>query len=198
MIDHVFIDLINAMQHSMESAMLEQLPDQEHLLSDFFLGDMHYENSYALPGEITPPNLRVDINLEWPVWTQSIYRSWTTGESELESLEMDMELVIRAINMASPAPIDLVLSALDERSTPLMNFILERSSVVLSENILGTAPANEFELEVAFEGTVLIEESALTSKETLASLLANLGQWAASLLVRLSDQPLRYLPFTSE
>ena len=198
MIDHVFIDLINAMHHSLESAMLEQLPNQEHLLTDLFLGDIHYENSYALPGEIMPANLRVDINLEWPVWSQSIYRSWTVGESEPESLEMGMELVIRVVNMSSPAPTKAVLTALDERSSPQMGFLLERSSVVSSESLLAEDFENEFELEVSFEGAVLVEESSLNSKDDLDSLMAPLGPWIASMLVRLSDQPLKYFPNTPE
>ncbi len=198
MIDHVFIDLINAMHRSLESAMLEQLPNQEHLLTDLILGDINYENSYALPGEIMPPNLRVDINLEWPVWSQSIYRSWTVGESEPESLEMGMELVIRVVNMSSPAPTKAVLTALDERSSPQMGFLLERSSVVSSESLLAEDFENEFELEVSFEGAVLVEESSLNSKDDLDNLMAPLGPWIASMLVRLSDQPIKYFPNTPE
>ena len=198
MIDHVFIDLISAMHESLESAMIEQLPNQEHLLQDLFLGDMHYENSYALPGEIRPPNLRVDINLEWPVWSQSIYRSWIIGESEPESLETGIELVVRVVNMIEPAPIGAVLSALDERSSPLIEFLLERSSVIASENLLDEGLNNMFELEVGFEGSILIEESVLSAKEEMVSLMAPLGPWIASMLVRLSDQPIKYFPNASE
>ncbi len=198
MIDHVFNDLINAMHQSFESAMLEQLPNQEHLLLDILLGDTHYENSYALPGEVNPPNLRVDINLEWPVWSQSIYRSWILGESDPESLEVSVELMIRAVNMTEPAPVMALMSSLDERTSPAFGFLLERSSVVSSESNLSGEAENEFELEVGFEGSLVLEESSLTAKEDLSNLLAPLGPWIASMLVRLSDQPIKYFPHDSE
>ncbi|MDA8080973.1 MAG: hypothetical protein M0Z96_05100 [Actinomycetota bacterium] len=194
MIDHVFNDLINAMHQSLESAMLEQLPNQEHLLLDVLLGDIHYENSYALPGEVNPPNLRVDINLEWPVWSQSIYRSWLLGESDPESLEVDVELVIRAVNMTEPAPTADLLSSLDERTSPIFAFLLERSSVVSSQSNLGGGVENEFELEIGFDGSLILEENSITAKEELRNLLAPLGPWIASMLVRLSDQPIKYFP----
>ena len=174
--------------------MLEQLPNQEHLLLDLLLGDIHYENSYALPGEVNPPNLRVDINLEWPVWSQSIYRSWMLGESDPESLEVDVELVIRAVNMTEPAPTAVLLSSLDERTSPIFAFLLERSSVVSSESNLGGGVENEFELEIGFDGSLVLEESSITAKDELRSLLAPLGPWIASMLVRLSDQPIKYFP----
>lgn len=182
------------MHQSFDSAMLEQLPNQEHLLLDLFLGDIHYENSYALPGEVNPSNLRVDINLEWPVWSQSIYRSWLIGASEPESLEVGIELVIRAVSMAAPAPTGSVLGTLDERSSPALAFLLERSSVVTSENTLGEDFPNEFELEVGFDGSLVLEESALTEKDELTNIMAPLGPWIASMLVRLSDQPLHFFP----
>ncbi len=194
MIDHVFDDLIDAMHQSFDSAMLEQLPNQEHLLLDFFIGDIHYENSYALPGEVNPSNLRVDINLEWPVWSQSIYRSWLIGASEPEPLEVGIELVIRAVNMTAPAQTGTVLTALDERSSPSLAFLLERSSVVTSENSSGEDLRSEFELEVGFDGNLVLEETALTEKDELANIMAPLGPWIASMLVRLSDQPLDFFP----
>lgn len=198
MIDHVFDDLIRAMQQSLESAMLESLPNQEHLLLDLFLGDIHYENSYALPGEVNPSNMRVDINLEWPVWSQSIYRSWMIGASEPESLEVGMEMVIRAVNMMEPAHTTSVLAALDERSSQALGFTLERSSAINSESALGEEMAPEFELEIGFDGSLVLEESTLTEKGELTDLMGPLGPWIASMLVRLSDQHLKFFPDSSE
>lgn len=197
MIDHVLIDVINAMQQSLEAAMLEPLPNQEHFLLDIFLGDIHYDNSYALPGEINPTNLRVDVSLEWPVWSQSIYRSWSIGEGEPDSLEVGIELVIRAVSMISPVPKETIVASLDQRSSPQLSFLLERSSVISSENSIEGSDANEYELEISYDGSLVLEEATLTSSDEISNTLAPLGPWIASMLVRLSDQPIKFFPDNS-
>lgn len=194
MIDHVFIDLIDAIKQSLETSMLERWPAEEHMLLDLWLGDMHFESSYSLPGEASPANIRVDLNLEWPVWSQSIYRSWLLGESDSETLEVGIELAIRVAGLIEPAPADELMKVIDERSPSQLGLLLERSSVVTSQSKLGDDIRSEFELEISFDGTLILEESSLSDKEELTSVVRQLGPWLASMLVRVSDQPLRFFP----
>lgn len=194
MIDHVFNHLINALQQSLETSMLEQLPNEEHMLLDLFLGDMHFECSYALPGEVNPSNIRVDITMEWPVWSQSVYRSWLLGESDPESIEVGLELSVRAISLSEPAPLEKILAALDDRSPSSFEVLLERSSIITSNSKLGEDLGDEFEVEIGFDGSIVIEETSLLNPSEIDELLAPLGPWIASLLVRVSDQPLLFFP----
>ena len=192
MIENVFLDVINAAQKSLETSMLEQLPNEQHVMLDLFIGDMRFESSYALPGELNPANVRVDVDFDWPVWSQSVYRSWQLGESDPDLMEVGIEITIRAVCLSEPAPIKDIVTILDQSSPTTLAFALERSSVSTSENILVDGDGNEFELELAYDGTLVIEGPMMKSE--LEEVLAPLGPWLASMLVRLTDQPLKFLP----
>lgn len=194
MIDHVFTNLITALQQSLETSMLEPLPNEEHMLLDVFLGDIRFESSYALPGETEPANIRVDISLEWLVWSQGIYRSWLSGEGEADTIEVGIEITIRATCLMEPPNMTEIGAVLDESSPTSLQILLERSSLVKSESVLGSEFGNEFEIEVAYDGAMVLDETALQNPLEMTHQFDPLGPWLASMLVRLSDQPLKFYP----
>lgn len=194
MIDHVFINLVNAIQQSLETSMLEPLPNEDHLLLDVYLGDMHFESAYTLPGETYPANVRADIALEWPVWSQSSYRSLLQGESEGEAPEVGLEITLRALGLSSPASIEDLIKSLDERSPEDAQFLLERSQIIASQNIFSSDSLTEYEIEITYDGSISLDEDTIQNKEELSVLISSLGPWLASILVRFSDQPMKFFP----
>lgn len=198
MIDNVFLDLIDALKQSLETSMLEQLPNEEHLLLDVFVGDMNFQASYSLPGEINPSNLRVDLDLEWPVWNQSIYKSWSLGESEPEPMELVIEISIRAVGLSEPADMTMVLPNLEKSSPQIVTIPVELTSTATSQTFLGDDLGSEFELEINYDGSLIIEDFDSTRRIIFEQTFQSLGPWLASMLVRLSDLPLKFLPSNFE
>jgi hypothetical protein len=49
-------------------------------------------------------------------------------------------------------------------------------------------------VETTYEGTLRLDEAALEDPSTLAAPLGELARWVASVLVRLADLDLRYVP----
>ena len=96
MLDHVFTDAIGALRDALERALLERQAFEERFQSDILLGDLTWETSYGLPGEGSPPRVRVDITLDWPTWAQTAYRSWYIGDDMDEGPRIEIEIVLGA------------------------------------------------------------------------------------------------------
>lgn len=198
MIDNVFFDLIDALKQSLETSMLEQLPNEEHIMLDVFVGDMHFQASYCLPGEIIPSNLRVDMDLEWPVWNQSIYKSWALGESEPEPMELGIEISVRAVGLSEPADMSKILSELEKSSPQSVSIPIDLSSTVTSQTTLGDDLGIEYELEINYDGSLILEEFSFMRRIEFEETFKQVGPWLASILVKLSDLPLKFLPSNLE
>lgn len=198
MIDNVFLDLIDALKQSLETSMLEQLPNEEHIMLDVFVGDMHFQASYSLPGEINPSNLRVDVDLEWPVWNQSIYKSWALGESEPEPMELGIEISVRAVGLSEPADMSKILPELEKSSPQSVSIPIDLSSTVTSQTTLGDDLGIEYELEINYDGSMILEEFSFMRRIEFEDTFKHVGPWLASILVRLSDLPLKFLPTNFE
>jgi hypothetical protein len=192
MFDHVLLGIIQAVRRSFERALLERLSLEERFLFDVFLGDLSWETSYSLPGEGSPPRVRADLSLDWPTWSQSSWRSWSIGEPPEDPPEVVVELVMRVQRLRETPPIPEVLSSLPLQGPELGTAVLERSNPtveqVLSEN------ETEWALEVAYEGSWVLDDAILEHPDQLDQTVEPLGRWVASTLVRLGDLNLEFYP----
>ncbi len=193
MIDHILLDLIGAIRDAFEGALLEQQAVEERFQVDVFLGDLSFETSYSLPGERSPARVRADLTLDWPTWSQSAYRSWSIGEPPAEPPELIIELAFRMQRLAETPETQRVLAVLDEEGPELGPERLERTAPTL-EQIFEREGETVSSLEIAYQGSVRLEDSLLEDPSRLDEQIANLARWVASALVRLTDLNLPFLP----
>ena len=79
MLDHLLVDIIDTIRASFDTALLQRQAVEERFQVDVFLGDVSWETSYSLPGEEQPPRVRADLSVDWPTWSQTSYRSWSSA-----------------------------------------------------------------------------------------------------------------------
>ncbi len=203
MLDHVFTDTIGALRDAFEDALLERQPGEEHFQSDLLLGDVSWDNSYALPGEGQPPRVCADISCVWPIWSQAAYLGWMSGESYAEPPRIEIKILLRAQCLAgSPEP-GGVLSALPTLSPEIGAMPLRRGAPRV-EAIYGSGFGNdlsdvdiddvEYAIDVNYEGVYELDDSALSDGSEIDNHFSVLGGWVASLLVRLGDLNLQHKP----
>lgn len=194
MLDHVFMTAIESLRQAFEQALLERHAVEERFQVDILLGDTSWETSYSLPGEGVPPRVVAELTLDWPTWSQTAYRLWSIGEGMEEPPEIDVELVLRVQRLeATPDP-SVVLRVLPDESPSIGDEPLHRSAPVIEQlydNDLGTAGAA---IEVSYDGGYRLDETALTDTSVIDGHFSALGGWIASLLVRLGDLSMAYLP----
>lgn len=194
MLDHVFTDAIGALRDTFQGNRLERLAFEERFQADVLLGDLTWETSYGLPGEDSPPRVRADITLDWPTWAQTAYRSWYIGEPFDEGPRIEIEIVLRVQRLVEVADPATILAALPEASPLIGTEALERSGPTL-ETIYGRDLSEaEHAIEVSYEGSYEVDEATLNDGSILDTHFAAMGGWIASVLVRLGDLPLQYLP----
>ncbi|MGH9296394.1 MAG: hypothetical protein ACRDZP_00275 [Acidimicrobiales bacterium] len=193
MIDHILLDLIGAIRESFEGALLEQQAVEERFQADVFLGDLSFETSYSLPGETSPARVRADLTLDWPTWSQSSYRSWSIGEPPAEPPELIIELAFRLQRLSKAPDPAAVLKVLDEHGPELGSERLDRTAPTL-EQVFEASGSIESSLEVAYQGSIRLEDSVLEDPSRLDDQIAALARWAASALVRLADLELPFRP----
>ena len=198
MLDHVFTDAIGALRDTFERAFLERQAFEERFQVDVLLGDTTWETSYGLPGEGLPPRVQADITLDWPTWAQTAYRSWYIGEPTDEVPRIEIEIVMRVQRLASMPDVKQILSVLPETSSPIGSERLERSSPTVEINFSGDLDADDWALEVSYEGSYELEEETLADGSILAAHFSSMGGWIASTLVRLGDLKLDFLPAEEE
>ncbi len=201
MLDHLLVDLISAVQDSLDRALLERQAAEERFQVDVFLGDVSFETSYSLPGEGQPPRVRVDISIDWPTWSQTAYRSWSNGEAPTEMPEAILGVSMRIQRLAEPPSADRVLSVLSPVSPPIGQDPLVRTATTIEEVRADSEagdPADEptvrWAVEGSYEGAVRFDEVQLEDPDSLASIADALTRWVSSTLVRLADLPLTYHP----
>ena len=197
MIDHILLDVIGAIREALEGALLQQQAVEERFQVDVFLGDVTFETSYSLPGELSPPRVRADVSLEWPTWSQSAYRSWSIGESPAEQPELLVEVALRLQRLVDDPAIDLVLHALGDEAPELAGVRLERSGPTI-ERVYGDDGIAASAIEVAYQGAYHLEEAVLEQPDKVDDQVAPLARWIASGLVRLADLDLPCLPAEQE
>ncbi len=193
MIDHILLDVIGAIRDAFEGALLEQQAVEERFQVDVFLGDLSFETSYSLPGESSPARVRADLTLDWPTWSQSAYRSWSIGETPAEPPELVMELAFRLQHLVGSPDVAKVLSVLDTDGPAIGAERLERAAPMLEQSFDGEQePTCAF--EVAYQGSLRLDEATLEDPSKLDPQIAELARWVASALVRLADLQLAFRP----
>jgi len=194
MLDHILIELIGRIRTALDNALLQRQAVEERFQVDVFLGDVSWETSYSLPGEEQPPRVRADISVDWPTWSQSLYRSWSIGEPPEDWPEVVLEVTLRQQRLAGPPDLVAMLTVLPEESPAITGDALVRSAPVI-EQVVGTADEpTRYAVETTYQGTLLLQEASLDDPALLAGPVAVLAQWLASVLVRLADLDVAYLP----
>ena len=201
MLDHVFTDAIGALRDAFEDALLERQAGEERFQTDVLLGDVTWENSYALPGEAKPPRVCADVSCVWPTWSQATYLSWYAGDGYSEPPRIEIKILLRAQCLAEPPTPAHVLSVLPLESPNLGGAPLARGGP-RAESIYGDDPgdadATEYAIDVNYEGSYELDEAGLSDGSELDKHFTALGGWIASMLVRLGDLRLRYKPVLSD
>jgi hypothetical protein len=197
MLDHVFTDAITALREAFENALLERQAFEEHFQVDVLLGDVTWETSYGLPGEGLPPRVVAHVTFEWPTWSQTAYRRWYVDEVFEEPPAIEMELVFRVQRLATQPEPTTFLKVLPDKSPAIGNESMERAAptveVAYGDDV---SEAVEFAIEITYEGLYELAEETLAdgSSGLLDEHFGALGGWISSMLVRLGDLPLTYLP----
>ena len=142
---------------------------------------------YGLPGEGLPPRVQADITLDWPTWAQTAYRSWYIGEPSDEAPRIEIEIVMRIQRLASMPDVKPVLAVLPETSPPIGTERLERSAPTIEIGFSSELEAEDWALEVSYEGSYELDEATLADGSILDDHFSSMGGWIASTLVRLGD-----------
>jgi hypothetical protein len=155
MLDHVFLDAVGTLGAALTDSLLVRNRQEDRLAMDLLLGDVVWETSVSLPGDGDPSQVRADLTLEWPTWSQSAWRSWVLGETLEDPPEIGLEVVFRLQRLATRPATTLVLDAVGDREPPGLEHF-EQAAIVAEED-LGTG---EVAVDVAYEGTYRLADPA--------------------------------------
>lgn len=201
MLDHVFTDAISALREAFETALLERQAFEEHFQSDILLGDLIWETSYGLPGEGTPPRVVAHVTLDWPTWSQTAYRRWYVEEVLEEAPAIELEIVFRVQRLEKLPEVSRFTEILTPSSPPIGAEPLERTAPTV-EIQYADRPGEPIAhaIELTYEGLYELAEDTLAdgSNTLLDEHFGALGAWISSMLVRLGDLKLDYLPADNE
>lgn len=174
--------------------MLDPQAGDERFQTDLLGGDLTWETSYALPGEGKPPRVRADVTLDWPTWSQTAYRSWHL-EGELdEAPELGIEIVLRVQQLAAQPNLDAVSGVLTQESPDIGGERLHRMAPTVEQAFDDDLSGLGWAVEFSYDGTYELTEAVLADLPRMGPDLAAVGPWVASLLVRLGDLRLAYIP----
>lgn len=197
MLDHVFTDAIGALRDAFEGAFLERQAFEEHFQIDVLLGDVTWETSYGLPGEGQPPRVVAHISFDWPTWSQTAYRRWFIDEVVSEQPSIEIEIVFRIQRLAAQPDPTPILAALLDASPVIGGERLERAGATVEIGYLADADLTpDYAIELSYEGVYELEEETLAdgTSKLLDDHFGTLGAWIATVLVKLGDLKLAYLP----
>ena len=178
--------------------MLDRDMGEERFQADLLGGDLTWETSFALPGEGKPPRLRADVTLDWPTWSQTAYRTWRV-EGELdEPPELGIEVVLRLQDLIEEPDVAAVRGVLDHDGPQLGGEQLRLMAPTLERLYDDELVPRGWAAEFAYDGTLELTEAVLGDLGQVEGMLGGFGQWLASMLVRLGDLHLAYLPPETE
>ena len=138
--------------------------------------------------------MQAEVSFDWPTWSQTAYRSWTIGDPIDDLPEIDVEIGLRVQRLASAPEPATVLRVLDEEGPTLAGEALERSTPTVEQQHEADLAHAQFAVEVSYAGVLRLEEAVLEDVSQLDEQLGALGGWVASVLVRLADLDLAFLP----
>jgi hypothetical protein len=194
MLDHVFAQLVASHRRALEGALLQRQAVEERFQVDVFLGDVSFETSYSLPGEVRPARIRVDTSFDWPTWSQTSYRSWAIGEETEEPLEVLVEIAFRVQGLEGLPDVAPLLEVLPGQLDVLGAEPVLRGATTVEQVLVDGTELRECAVEVSYEGSCQIDEGFLDDPEGLDEALAPLGRSVASVLVRIADLPFTFRP----
>jgi hypothetical protein len=196
MLDHVFTDAISALREAFEAALLERQAFEEHFQADVLLGDLTWETSYGLPGEGSPPRVVAHVSFEWPTWSQTAYRRWYLDEVLDEAPTIVVEIVLRIQRLATLPDVRRILDVLPPQSPPIGLEGLERTGPTVETAYGDNLDDVDYAIEVGYEGLYELSEETLAdgTSGVLDEHFGAMGGWISSVLVRLGDLQLSYLP----
>ncbi|HVM65418.1 MAG TPA: hypothetical protein VMU14_11190 [Acidimicrobiales bacterium] len=198
MLDHAFLAAVDALRRSCRDAMLDRDAGEERFQSDLLGGDLTWETSFALPGEGKPPRLRADVTLDWPTWSQTAYRTWRV-EGELdEPPELGLEVVLRLQDLIEEPDLGAVRGVLDRDGPEVGGDRLRLMAPTLERLYDDELSPRGWAAEFAYDGTFELTENLLSDLGEVERVLSGFGPWLASMLVRLGDLHLAYLPPETE
>jgi hypothetical protein len=198
MLDHAFLAAVDILRRSCRDAMLDRQAGDERFQADLLGGDLTWESTFALPGEGKPPRVRADVTLDWPTWSQTTYRTWHL-EGELdEPPELGIEVVLRLQELADEPDLAAIRGVLDADGPELGADRLHRMAPTLERAYGDELEEMGWAAEFAYDGTYEFTEAVLVDLERLEGVLGGFGAWLASMLVRLGDLHLAYLPPEAE
>jgi len=183
-----------ALRSALESSLLERSGLEEQLHTDLLLGDATFETSYNLPGEVTPPRVRIDLTVEWSTWSQSAFRSWTIGEGPDEPVEIVCEASLRFSSLAASAGDPKVLQkSLPSNSPTICDAQFELRTLTVEDSVEMPTGEIEHAAEATYEATFTLDEGVFSELSSyFDSLAGGVTAWLSSLLVHASDIPLSY------
>jgi hypothetical protein len=194
-LDHLLVQFIGSLRDAMDNVLLQRQAVEERFQVDVFLGDVSWETSYSLPGEEQPPRVAADVSIDWPTWSQTSYRSWSLGEPPGELPEALVEVALHVERLAEAPDLAAVLEALPAESPPIGAEPLTRTAVTLEQVREEHGDVGEYwAVEATYEGAVRFEEAQMEDPAAVDPATGTLARWIASVLVRLADMPLRFLP----
>jgi hypothetical protein len=197
MLDHVFTDAITALREAFEAAFLERQAFEEHFQVDVLLGDLTWETSYGLPGEGLPPRVVAHISFDWPTWSQTSYRRWYIDEVFDEAPAIGIEIALSVQRLAQLPDPSTFLQVVPATSPAIGKESLERTAPTVEIAYRDDpSEAPEYAIELTYEGLYELAEETLAdgSSQLLDEHFGALGGWIASMLVRLGDLKVDYLP----
>ncbi len=194
MLDHAFLAAVDAMRRSCVDAMLDRDVGDERFQADLLLGDLTWETSFALPGEGRPPRVRADVTIDWPTWSQTAYRAWRLDGELDEPPELGIEVVLRIQQLAGVPDLAAIRAVLGDDGPDVGADRLHRASPTVEQAFDEELATLEWAVEFAYDGSFEFTEPVLEELDKLDGVFSGFGPWVASVLVRLGDLRLAFLP----
>ena len=194
MLDHAFMTTVETLRRSMADALLDRDSGDERLQMDILGGDLSWESSCTLPGEVRPARVRADITLDWPTWSQTSLRAWQMDGELEEPPELLIEVALRLQTLAHAPDLPIIGAALDAEGPELGGEALRRCAPHVEQNFDSDLESLGWIVEFAYDGAFEFTESILADTSGIATAFAGFGPWLASILVRLGDLHLAFVP----
>jgi len=165
MLDHFFLDTVGALRTALDGSLLERPGQDDRLVYDLLSGDLAWETSVSLPGDVDPPRVSADLSVEWQIWSQAAWRAMSMGETVDEPPEIGIEIVLRLQHLATRPALGTVLAVLAEQGPEIGADHLTRSAPVIEESFEEEGATAEVAVEVAYEGSYRVPAPSSSGTE---------------------------------